>query len=304
MYFIETWFGIFIVDSELNVVDSKLYSEDVDEIVRLNRDFDWSYVKGFDAEPAPLDLEREFRLNLWGRYEERYRSLLHEVGHQVCEGDVEVSLEDRGEDVIRAVETLDKFDKSINLLGESVKEWALSHNVGDVGSGEEIAQDILDGEISESSFKSSVVYQEVKRVSEQLMSLKMARDSVLSYIEREMMGFAPNLTKVCGPVIGGRLISLAGGLKKLALMPSGTIQVLGAEKALFRHLKDGSEPPKHGVIFQHELIRNTHWSKRGKLARTLASKIALASRIDYFSGEDKSKTLLEDLEKRKKEVLQ
>jgi len=304
MYFIETWFGIFIVDSELNVVDSKLYSEDVDEIVRLNRDFDWSYVQGFDAEPAPLGLEREFRLNLWGRYEERYRSLLHEVGHQVCEGDVEVSLEDRGEDVIRAVETLDKFDKSINLLGESVKEWALSHNVGDVGSGEEIAQDILDGEISESSFNNSVVYQEVKRVSEQLMSLKKARDRVLSYIEREMMGFAPNLTKVCGPVIGGRLISLAGGLKKLAMMPSGTIQVLGAEKALFRHLKDGSEPPKHGVIFQHELIRNTHWSKRGKLARTLASKIALASRIDYFSGEDKSKTLLEDLEKRKKEVLQ
>ncbi|WGI16863.1 hypothetical protein [Methanonatronarchaeum sp. AMET-Sl] len=303
MYFIETWFGVFIIDDELNVVDSRLYPKNPEAIVESIKKNKNGYIESYEAKPAPPELEKEFRLELWPQYEEGYSDLLHEVSHRLSEEQVDQSLLERGEDVIRAVETMDKLDKSINLLAESIKEWTHAQKQTNYDSGEKIAEKIVEQQLTPNDFTNKDSYQQIDNVSKQLIELQKTRDKTKNYLENEMQNFAPNITEVCGPIIGARLISLAGGLKKLALMPSGTIQVLGAEKALFRHLKNGSEPPKHGVIFQHDLIKNTHWSKRGPLARTLASKTALASRIDYFSGENKSEKLLKDLEKRRKEVL-
>ena len=95
---------------------------------------------------------------------------------------------------------------------------------------------------------------------------------------------APNVSSLTGPILGARLIALAGGLENLAKMPSSTIQVLGAEKALFRSLTTGARPPKHGVLFQHALVHGAKRSLRGKISRVLAGKIAIAARIDAFSG--------------------
>jgi nucleolar protein 56 len=84
--------------------------------------------------------------------------------------------------------------------------------------------------------------------------------------------------------VGARLIALAGGLKRMSMMPSSTIQVLGAEKALFRSLKTGTRPPKHGILFQHPDVHSARRELRGKISRLLANKIAVAARIDAFSG--------------------
>ncbi|MEF8848595.1 MAG: C/D box methylation guide ribonucleoprotein complex aNOP56 subunit, partial [Candidatus Thermoplasmatota archaeon] len=102
--------------------------------------------------------------------------------------------------------------------------------------------------------------------------------------------------------IGARLISLAGSLEKLALMPSSTIQVLGAEKALFRFKKQGGRPPKHGVIFQHPLINKSKKSDRGKIARVLAGKISIAAKGDYFTHRDISSRLEKELNERVEEI--
>ena len=111
-----------------------------------------------------------------------------------------------------------------------------------------------------------------------------------------------NVKAVAGSNLGGRLIALAGGLERLAKFPASTVQVLGAEKALFRSLRTGSRPPKHGIIFQHQLIHQAPRWQRGKIARALAGKIAIAARIDAFTQTDNSAKLKMDLEKRVKEI--
>ena len=95
-----------------------------------------------------------------------------------------------------------------------------------------------------------------------------------------MKDLCPRLQTLATTLIGAQLIEHAGSLKHLAELPSSTIQVLGAEKALFRHLKTGSKPPKFGVIFAHPSITDSQ--ERGKAARRLAGKISIAVKQDYF----------------------
>ncbi|MFX0185939.1 MAG: NOP5/NOP56 family protein [Candidatus Hodarchaeota archaeon] len=128
------------------------------------------------------------------------------------------------------------------------------------------------------------------------------KDSLEAYIDVGMKDVAPNIQCLVGSLLGARLIALAGSLENLAKSSSGTIQVLGAEKALFRHLRSGENPPKHGVIFQSPYIHSAKKHQRGKIARTLAGKLSIAARVDFFSGEFIAPTLLQDLEKRIEEI--
>jgi nucleolar protein 56 len=86
-------------------------------------------------------------------------------------------------------------------------------------------------------------------------------------------------------VLAARLIALAGGLEALAKKPSGTVQVLGAEDALFAHLRGHAPSPKHGIIYTHEYVRGTHPDHRGSAARALAGKLTIAARVDHYSGD-------------------
>ena len=117
-----------------------------------------------------------------------------------------------------------------------------------------------------------------------------------------MQQVAPNMKALVGALLGARLISLAGSLKRLAFIPASTIQVLGAEKALFRALRTGAKPPKHGIIFQWDDIHGAPYWQKGKIARVLAGKLAIAARVDYFSGEYMGDNILEDLTRRINEI--
>jgi nucleolar protein 56 len=113
---------------------------------------------------------------------------------------------------------------------------------------------------------------------------------------------APNIKTLTGSLLGARLIAIAGGLTNLAKRPASTIQVLGAEKALFRSLKTGTRPPKHGIIFQHAYLHDAKRWHRGKIARALAGKLAIAARIDAFGGRCAGEELKANLEKRIEEI--
>jgi nucleolar protein 56 len=106
---------------------------------------------------------------------------------------------------------------------------------------------------------------------------------------------APNLAFIAGPVLGAKLIEKAGSLKRLGMIPSSTIQVLGAEKAMFRALKSNARPPKHGLVYQHPYVNSAARDKRGSRARSLAAKIAIAARADVFSGDFIAKALVSQL---------
>ena len=107
-----------------------------------------------------------------------------------------------------------------------------------------------------------------------MIELSKLREALSEMIETVMEDIAPNIKKMLTPVIAARLIARAGSLRKLAFLPASTIQILGAEKALFRALKTGARPPKHGLLFQHPAVHSAPKWQRGRIARALASKIA------------------------------
>ncbi|MEO9364117.1 MAG: ribonucleotide-diphosphate reductase subunit beta, partial [Nitrososphaera sp.] len=122
------------------------------------------------------------------------------------------------------------------------------------------------------------------------------------HIEAAMEVVAPNVKELLTAAVGARLIAKAGSLARLAVLPASTIQVLGAEKALFRALKTGARPPKHGILFQHPLIHSAPKWQRGKIARAVASKVAIAARIDYYRHAGKDAQISEKLNTRLEEI--
>lgn len=122
----------------------------------------------------------------------------------------------------------------------------------------------------------------VAEIADEIKKLIELEKSQEEYLETLTKEICPNLNQVASLLIGARLISQAGSLKHLAELPSSTIQVLGAEKALFRHIKTGSKAPKFGIIFTHQKITQAQPTERGKVARKLASEISKAAKIDFF----------------------
>jgi len=136
----------------------------------------------------------------------------------------------------------------------------------------------------------------VREIARSIVYLDERKSKILEYLTRIMGEQAPSLTRVAEAGIGARLIARAGSIRKLALMPSTSVQTLGAEKALFRHITKGAKPPKHGIIFQHPLVRNSPKQIRGKVSSALASRISLAARADYIKGENMGEELRSSLD--------
>ena len=128
-----------------------------------------------------------------------------------------------------------------------------------------------------------------------LLEKKMERRKRLeNYIETVAEEEMPNLSTVLGTLLAARIVSEAGGLEELAKKPASTVQMLGAEKALFRYLHGKGTPPKHGILFQHNFVNSLPENKRGKMARFLANKAVMAARIDNYGDKQKGEELRQE----------
>ncbi len=233
--------------------------------------------------------------------------------------------------IIQAINTLDETDKMINLLSSRVREWYGLHfpeldNMIDTISGyskivmagrrDNITQNTyLDAGFPEEKAEMLSLLQKksrggqisdenlaiVQSIAKQILDLFELRQSLEKHIESQMQLIAPNVSVILGSAVGARVLAKAGSLKRLASMPASTIQVLGAEKALFRALKTGAQPPKHGLLFQHQLVHAAPRWQRGKIARAIAAKAAIGARVDVF-GAGRNDTLLEKLNIRVTEI--
>jgi len=144
----------------------------------------------------------------------------------------------------------------------------------------------------------------MKLIAQQILMLEETEEQLNKYVDTVSREVCPNAAEVAGPKVAAMLIAHVGGLEKLAKLPASTIQVLGAEKALFKHLRKHTKPPKHGIIFQHSQIHSAPRDKRGKLSRALAAKIAIALKVDaYGKGKFIGKELRAQFEKRAEEIL-
>ncbi len=233
--------------------------------------------------------------------------------------------------IIQAINTLDEIDKIANALSSRLREWYGLHfpeldNVIDSING--YAQIVLGGKresltkkvFEEARFPESKVEMLsliasksrggdisdvnltiVQSIAKQILDFHELRKKLEDHVESEMETIAPNLSAILGAAVGARILGRVGSLKRLASLPASTIQVLGAEKALFRSLKTGSQPPKHGLLFQHAMVHAAPRWQRGKIARAIAAKAVIAARIDVY-GEGLNKTLLEKLNVRVDEI--
>ena len=277
------------------------------------------YAVEFDFLKSTLDLPR----------------LIHEVSMEISRTSVKEAAERRDFLIIQAVEALDDLDKTLNLFAGRIREWyglhfpelthliskhelyaRLVHKLGRRGNflnenleGSDLPKDkvkeiVRAAQTSMGADLNDQDLEQIRMLCSQYLSLSETRRKIERYLSEMMKEEAPNISALTGPILGARLIALAGGLENLAKMPSSTIQILGAEKALFRSLTTGARPPKHGVLFQHALVHGSKRSLRGKISRLLAGKIAIAARTDVFSGnyigDELKKALLEKVEEIRK----
>jgi nucleolar protein 56 len=264
---------------------------------------------------------------------DQVREWVHKVSLELTKIKVKKAAEKRDLLIAQAIQTIDDLDKTLNLFMGRIREWYGLHfpeldrlidkhetyarlivNLGrrDNFTAETLEKEGLPknktqqiDEIAAASMGADLSEGDIEQIQamcKNTLELYDVRQSLEKYVDLAMNEVAPNIRALVDSLLGARLIALAGGLINLAKLPASTIQILGAEKALFRSLKTGARPPKHGIIFQHSLIHDAKRWQRGKIARALAGKLSIAARIDAFSGKYVGDELKANLDKRIKEI--
>ena len=300
-----------IVTALMEIKNKKIVSQEKEIIEEVSKDYDkiiiesnkrisdYSGLKSFDK----LEIKTP---NAGGEY---LRSNLEkfvgddylEVYQQLAIAKMKEASKSEDKHLIQAINSIDEIDESISKLIERIREWyalyfpemdVIKNNetyvrlIAENKTKEKIIEAKPDVFLIDSDYDEEINQSDLdimNNYANSIYELQKSRKSIENYIEDKMESLAPNLKLLVGASLGAKLISHAGGLKRLATYPSSTVQIMGAEKALFRHLKSGDRPPKYGLIYQHPQIRGAKWWNRGKIARMLASKISLACRKDIFT---------------------
>jgi nucleolar protein 56 len=239
------------------------------------------------------------------------------LGHSYSRAKVKFNVNRVDNMVIQAIFLLDTLDKDINSFSMRVREWFSWHfpelvkivndnylyaklakfivnksdlaekdipALADIVGDEDKAKEIVEAaKASMGQDLSPVDLINVQQFAQRVMNLSEYRKNLYEYLVTKMNDIAPNLTSLIGEVVGARLISHAGSLSNLAKCPASTLQILGAEKALFRALKTRGNTPKYGLIFHSSFIGRASTKNKGRMARYLANKCSIASRIDCYS---------------------
>lgn len=267
-YISTTWFGVFLHDGR-RILKKKLFPKDPERICGILKEISSGKVLEEEVELAKGEdvSTREERLSGIAKYSKNVphldieptdfgfdHDLLREALIMLSKDKVEEELCREDLQVIQLIKGLKELRKISNLLMERIAEW-----------------------------KNIPAHEGVESLEELLKDVEKVSDGLKKRLEEKMHAIAPNLCSLIGPTLGAELIALAGGLEKLAKLPASSIQILGAEKALFRYKQGIGTPPKHGIIFRHHLVRSLRTKKRGKMARFLANKISMAVRADVFT---------------------
>lgn len=207
-----------------------------------------------------------------------YLTRLQAVCMAAAERSVREHYSGKDAELLQMVRTLDEMDTVVNLLSERAADWYMVRHPAFSRKYRRTPANILVRTIRE---KSRGALGRVAGEIEQLADTRTALAKEVSARANEVM---PNTSALIGGLVAARLMANAGGLLPLSRLPASAVQVLGARTALFAHLKTHTPSPKHGIIFQHRRVHNAPRDIRGRVARVLAGKLAIAARLDYFRG--------------------
>ncbi len=235
-------------------------------------------------------------------------------------------------EIVQIIETLDILKKSISLFSSRMREWyglhfpeltdklieeniLIAKLITILGKRDNFTFEKIDQEfnfkesrinmlqkLASQSMGADIDLSIIKKYANEILSLDDFRQELEDYLDTLMEQVAPNLFALVGGLIGAKLIAKAGSLKKLAFMPASRIQLLGAEKALYRFLKTGEKRPKHGLIFQWNQIRGSKPWNRGKISRMISGKIGISAKVDFFGGEFVADVLSKEINEKIQEI--
>ncbi|MDG6218350.1 MAG: hypothetical protein QCI00_02800 [Candidatus Thermoplasmatota archaeon] len=272
-YLVTKWFGSFLFDNENHIIKKILFPQDEqvleDYLTIMHHQEILDVECRLAGDKNPIVCEKRLQsiglfqptVSFFQEVQSSIESftyppeLLYNVVVSLTNKQVNHSLSLPDYQVIQQVNALDELQHIVNVLSERIDAWNVYQN-------EEMNQ---------------------QPITDALEHIQRNTILLKQHLEESIKQIAPNITEIVGPMIAARLLACAGSLHKLAILPSSSIQLLGAEKALFRFKKEGGKPPKHGVIFQHSFIGKAPYSKRGKHARLLSAKLAIAAKADMFT---------------------
>mmetsp|Transcript_51926 Transcript_51926/g.124292 ORF Transcript_51926/g.124292 Transcript_51926/m.124292 type:complete len:493 (+) Transcript_51926:105-1583(+) len=304
-----------------NIVDAGLS----DSLAVLDKQLGINITKKLGVEVSVLsenlkEIMRGVRLHLTelieGLDESEVKSMSLGLAHTLSRFKLKFSPDKVDTMIIQAVGLLDDLDKELNNFAMRLREWygwhfpemgkivtenlayakvvrlmglktkAKDTDFSEVGVPDEIAAEVKSA--AETSMGTEITEEDlgnIKTLSERVIELTEYRASLSEYLKLRMNAIAPNLTYMVGELVGARLISQAGSLMSLAKHPSSTVQILGAEKALFRALKTKKQTPKYGLIYHAALVGQSAPALKGKISRVLAAKLSLCCRVDALGDQ-------------------
>merc|ERR1719251_379806 len=295
-------------NEQLAVADSKLGS-----VIKSKTDLDCVYSSNV------MELMRCIRSQLpelvSGGDEKEMTAMSLGLAHSLSRYKLKFSPDKIDTMIVQAVSLLDDLDKELNNYIMRCREWygwhfpelgkIITDNLAFVRTVEVMGtrdhakttdlSDVLPEEVEEKVKEAAEISMgteisdedilNIKHLCQQVVEIQEYRQQLYEYLKNRMMAIAPNLTILVGELVGARLISHAGSLMNLAKHPASTVQILGAEKALFKALKTKHDTPKYGLIYHAQLVGQASSKMKGKVSRMLAAKAALATRVDALGEE-------------------
>ena len=309
MHIFSNMLGVFVFDENFNVADEIPFKNAEDY---KNKNIFAEKIKNKHKTAKEPDEESLRKILLYFK-NSKFLNDFYDKNLQLTKYEVKNSVR-QDTLIMQAINSVDELDKAVNILVKRLREWYDLYNPEfsrATENHEKFVEGILGKEKEELleelklSAKDSIGadfeqedLEPIRNLTHQIYDMYQLRKNQLNYISNIMDEFCPNIKAICDVLIAAKLIEHAGSLKRLSEMPASTIQILGAEKALFRHMKTGAKPPRHGIIVNHPLIAKSPDRMHGKIARTLADKISIASKVDYFNGKFIGDKLREDIEKK------
>ncbi|MEM5772864.1 MAG: hypothetical protein QXL86_01405 [Candidatus Aenigmatarchaeota archaeon] len=280
-----------------------------------------NYQKGNRAEQFVRENLRNLALEYkFVKDQVEFNQLLTKVNIELTKTKIKKAIE-KDNFVIQIVRIIEDIDKTTNILSERLREFYSLHFpemdriiqdhrkyakiIEKYGSREKI-EDLELKQIAKKSMGADFREEEIKTVqsiASEILNLYKLRDCLSEQLEKILREVAPNFTELAGTMLSAKLIAKAGGLEKLAKMPSSAIQLMGAEKSLFRFLHGKGKSPRFGMIYNHPLVLKTPEKLKGKVARIVASKLSIAAKLDFYSKEYRGDKLKKEMEEKVKKAL-
>lgn len=302
-YIVTNCIGTFVIHGK-KITDKILFKNSLDF---TNSSLVEQYKKQLQKKYPQAKVTIDYVFPQTKEYLQQFQAVAVELAKKACKESVT-----RQHSVMQAVEAIASLEKTINLLIKKLREWyALYCPEADetytnheiflkvilLKTKEQILWDLQKKQSLGADF-SQMDLAPLRGYAHRIQELYAEKEKLEYYIDDAMEDIAPCLKAIAGSVLAAELLARAGSLQRLACMPSSTVQMLGAENALFRFLKKQGRCPRHGIIIKHPLLASAKNNVHGKIARKIASAVSIAAKIDYFKGDAyKGYEMREKLEK-------